>query len=77
MATFFGLFLQDLAPALPGWALAFCGVSPLLEFRLAFSALRWQGFMRGHLAILIVLAVLGFNFVGDGLRDAMDPKSKK
>ncbi len=27
--------------------------------------------------ILIVLAVLGFNFVGDGLRDAMDPKAKK
>ena len=27
--------------------------------------------------VLIVLAVLGFNFVGDGLRDAMDPKSKK
>lgn len=27
--------------------------------------------------LLIVLAVLGFNFVGDGLRDAMDPKSKK
>ena len=27
--------------------------------------------------IMIVLAVLGFNFVGDGLRDAMDPKSKK
>ncbi len=27
--------------------------------------------------ILIVLAVLGFNFVGDGLRDAMDPKSKR
>ena len=26
---------------------------------------------------MIVLAVLGFNFVGDGLRDAMDPKSKK
>lgn len=26
---------------------------------------------------LIVLAVLGFNFVGDGLRDAMDPKAKK
>lgn len=26
---------------------------------------------------LIVIAVLGFNFVGDGLRDAMDPKSKK
>lgn len=27
--------------------------------------------------IMIVLAVLGFNFVGDGLRDAMDPKAKK
>ena len=27
--------------------------------------------------IMIVLAVLGFNFVGDGLRDAMDPRSKK
>ncbi len=26
---------------------------------------------------LIVMAVLGFNFVGDGLRDAMDPKAKK
>lgn len=27
--------------------------------------------------ILIVIAVLGFNFIGDGLRDAMDPKAKK
>lgn len=27
--------------------------------------------------ILIVLAVLGFNFVGDGLRDAIDPKMKR
>lgn len=27
--------------------------------------------------ILIVAAVLAFNFVGDGLRDAMDPKSKR
>ena len=27
--------------------------------------------------ILIVAAVLGFNFVGDGLRDAMDPKMKR
>ena len=26
---------------------------------------------------LIVVAVLGFNFVGDGLRDAMDPKGRK
>ena len=27
--------------------------------------------------ILIVIAVLGFNFIGDGLRDALDPKTKK
>ena len=27
--------------------------------------------------LLIVFAVLGFNFVGDGLRDAMDPKARK
>jgi peptide/nickel transport system permease protein len=26
--------------------------------------------------ICLVLSVLGFNFVGDGLRDAFDPKSK-
>lgn len=27
--------------------------------------------------LLIIFAVLGFNFVGDGLRDAMDPKMKR
>ena len=27
--------------------------------------------------VLIVLTVLGFNFVGDGLRDAFDPKMKR
>lgn len=27
-------------------------------------------------AVLVILAVLGFNFVGDGLRDAVDPYSK-
>lgn len=27
--------------------------------------------------IMIVMAVLGFNFVGDGLRDAFDPKMKR
>ena len=25
----------------------------------------------------IILAVLGFNFVGDGLRDALDPKMRR
>ena len=27
--------------------------------------------------IMIIIAVLGFNFIGDGLRDAMDPKARK
>ena len=27
--------------------------------------------------VCIVIAVLGFNFVGDGLRDAMDPKGRR
>ena len=29
------------------------------------------------LGILILLTVLGFNFIGDGLRDAFDPKMKR
>lgn len=31
----------------------------------------------GPAGICIVIAVLGFNFVGDGLRDALDPKSRR
>ena len=31
----------------------------------------------GPPGICIVLAVLGFNFVGDGLRDAFDPRMKR
>jgi peptide/nickel transport system permease protein len=27
-------------------------------------------------AVLVILAVLGFNFLGDGLRDAADPYSR-
>ena len=27
--------------------------------------------------MLILLTVLGFNFIGDGLRDAFDPKMKR
>ena len=27
--------------------------------------------------LCIVIAVLGFNFVGDGLRDALDPKARR
>ena len=30
-----------------------------------------------YLTVSLVLSVLGFNFVGDGLRDAFDPKMKR
>ncbi len=33
----------------------------------------WMGFFPG---LAIVLAVIGFNFLGDGLRDALDPRLK-
>ncbi|MDE5867620.1 MAG: ABC transporter permease [Anaeroplasmataceae bacterium] len=39
--------------------------------------LRYYSYMWLPAGFLIVIAVLGFNFVGDGLRDAMDPKAKK
>jgi len=42
-----------------------------------------QGILQNHpliwlpAGICIVIAVLGFNFVGDGLRDALDPKARR
>ena len=45
----------------------------------AFNEMRetgawWIGFFPG---LMIALAVLAFNFVGDGLRDALDPRSHR
>ena len=34
-------------------------------------------FMWVPAGMLILLTVLGFNFIGDGLRDAFDPKMKR
>ena len=31
----------------------------------------------GPPGICIIIAVLGFNFIGDGLRDALDPKQRR
>ena len=42
-----------------------------------------QNILQNHLnvwvpaGVCIVIAVLGFNFVGDGLRDALDPKARR
>lgn len=41
------------------------------------SVLQYYFNIWGPPGLCIVLAVLGFNFIGDGLRDAFDPKSRK
>jgi peptide/nickel transport system permease protein len=43
----------------------------------SIHVLRNYGFIWIPAGILFVLTVLGFNFVGDGLRDAFDPKMKR
>ena len=43
------------------------------EFQIIANA-PWYWFFPG---LLILLTVLGINFVGDGLRDALDPRSDK
>ncbi len=42
-----------------------------------FTTLQYHFHIWGPPGICIMLAVLSFNFVGDGLRDAFDPKMKK
>ena len=42
-----------------------------------FNSLQYHFHIWGPPGICIMLAVLSFNFVGDGLRDAFDPKMKK
>ncbi len=42
-----------------------------------FNTLQYHFHIWGPPGICIMLAVLSFNFVGDGLRDAFDPKMKK
>ncbi len=41
------------------------------------EVLKYHPLMWLPAGLLIVVAVLGFNFIGDGLRDAMDPKARK
>lgn len=65
-------------------ALSFLGLGaqpPTAEWGAMIGAERNQMFTSPHLilfpAIAIVLTVLGFNLLGDGLRDAMDPRLRK
>lgn len=49
-------------------------VSIISEGDTAIMASTWAWVPAG---ICIILAVLGFNFIGDGLRDALDPKQRR
>lgn len=63
--SFFGLGTQ---PPDPSWG------RMLSEGRAFFQQSVWMAIFPG---LAIMIAVMGFNFLGDGLRDAMDPKMKQ
>ena len=67
-----------------------CGKSTLGRCIVGLHTPSWGNILRGgrgclttapHIAtisgLLIFIAVIGFNLVGDGIRDVMDPKMKK
>ncbi len=63
--SFFGLGTQ---PPDPSWG------RMLAEGRDFFRQSGWMGFFPG---LAILFTVMGFNFLGDGLRDALDPKLRR
>lgn len=62
--SFFGLGTQ---PPDPSWG------RMLSEGRAYFRQSMWMGVFPG---LAIMLTVMGFNFLGDGLRDVLDPRLK-
>lgn len=62
--SFFGLGIQ---PPNPSWG------RMLSEGRAYFQQSVWMGIVPG---LAIMVTVMGFNFLGDGLRDALDPKTR-
>lgn len=63
--SFFGLGTQ---PPDPSWG------RMLSEGRSYFRQSAWMGIFPG---LAIMFTVMGFNFLGDGLRDALDPRLKR
>jgi peptide/nickel transport system permease protein len=63
--SFFGLGTQ---PPDPSWG------RMLSEGRSYFRQSGWMGIFPG---VAIMLTVMGFNFLGDGLRDALDPRLRR
>jgi peptide/nickel transport system permease protein len=64
---YLGFGPQD--PATPEWGTMLTDTQRYLTSGAAFTAL-FPG-------IAIILAVLGFNLLGDGLREALDPRLKR
>lgn len=62
--SFLGLGVQ---PPMPSWG------SMIAESREYLSIAPWTVLAPG---IILMITVLGFNFLGDGLRDVLDPKMK-
>lgn len=62
--SFFGLGTQ---PPDPSWG------RMLSEGRAYFNQSVWMGVMPG---LAIMFTVIGFNFLGDGLRDSLDPRTR-
>jgi peptide/nickel transport system permease protein len=60
---FLGLGPQD--PSTPEWGTMLTDVNDYLQ------AAPWLAIIPG---VAIILSVLGFNLIGDGLREALDPK---
>ena len=63
--SFFGLGTQ---PPDPSWG------RMLSEGRAYFRQSLWMGIFPG---LAIMFTVMGFNFLGDGLRDVLDPRMKR
>jgi peptide/nickel transport system permease protein len=61
--TFLGLGPQD--PATPEWGTMLTGANDYLEL---------APFLAIFPGVAIIISVLGFNLIGDGLREALDPK---
>jgi peptide/nickel transport system permease protein len=61
--TFLGLGPQD--PATPEWGTMLTNANDYLEL---------APFLAIFPGLAIIVSVLGFNLIGDGLREALDPK---
>ncbi|MCQ2446625.1 MAG: hypothetical protein MJ141_07080, partial [Clostridia bacterium] len=79
-------FIENVREVIPDATLSFLGLGVKYPFaswgsiinsatNIAVMTHYW--FMWIPAGILILITVLGFNFVGDGLRDAFDPRMKR